>query len=854
MSIANIFGFLFFSQLLVFGTLDRLQKALEKNEFLKAEELILKGYEKEPSNPGISFYHAQMLFTTTYDKYNPDSARTIINRSLQLYQSGRQELIAEIAEDGITLEKIHALSEKIRNHHFQETINQLSLNSIETFRTNYPESSFETILIFKRDSIVFEQVKKDNSETEFSRFIAAYPTSVFKPEADSLRDGLRYNKLKTTGSLKDYYAFLAKYPFTRWEFEVENYILELSTVSHSSEAYLKFIRTASSKKLQKKAADVLYYVDSDKSILYHPDVDSIKNVSSFARDLLFPIMDRNLFGFYSMQNRLQVPYAYEDVSQETKCHATEDDWVFVFDNDSGSIINKGNQLVVDNVEDYVSLGNGVALLTKGDEKFIYHKSGFRIISGPVENAEVLNGQWIKIKQNNKWGLFSFLGVPIAESKYDDIYVLGDFWVFEKNGLLAAYTEDLILQEIEDRGLSLEFKFEDIELVDSTMLIGFRGERECLLNNQMNFLVPWGPYEIHPDPSGWYLRSEDGYRLYNNVDDRVMDRTYPYLEANEGWLALQTETDWILIPRTKEQMPSRSYDSLKVINRHAVLTLKDDQKTIIFSNGKKLDLEDHAIRTVGAQSKYLLISNDGSTGIYDENGAILIDGKFTNVSFLNDTLVRVSEQGKQGIVTTKGNYLLQPNYESIDEKDGLVLTLQNGKIGCYDLTSQALISPIYESRISSLGDNYLVKKEGKYGMIAKNEDEVVGFNYDQIALWNDTSYLVSTDGKSLIIDQNEEVLVGPIQNLESLFTSPQQTIYRYVQNGRFGLISNQLGLILDAEFTDIFNIGSKNIPLFFADQNLAKAGFHVVSYINEMGELIFSKAYRKQEFERILCDD
>ena len=54
-----------------------------------------------------------------------------------------------------------------------------------------------------------------------------------------------------------------------------------------------------------------------------------------------------------------------------------------------------------------------------------------------------------------------------------------FGVFDKDDKYAVYTEELILSEIEERGVTLEFKFEDIELVDQNTLIGFKGERECL---------------------------------------------------------------------------------------------------------------------------------------------------------------------------------------------------------------------------------------------------------------------------------------------------------------------------------------------------------------------------------------
>ena len=94
----------------------------------------------------------------------------------------------------------------------------------------------------------------------------------------------------------------------------------------------------------------------------------------------------------------------------------------------------------------------------------------------------------------------------------------------------------------------------------------------------------------------------------------------------------------------------------------------------------------------------------------------------------------------------------------------------------------------------------------------------------------------------------------IDKLELLVASETERIYKFVQEGKFGLLSNRAGILLNPEYSDIFNVGSQEEPLFFADQHLSHAGFHVVSYVDAAGTLIFSKAYNREEFDRILCDD
>lgn len=840
--------------LLVFGTLDRIQKALEKSEFDKAEELILKGYEKEPGNPGISYYHASLLFTSTYEKFNPDSARIVISTGRFQLTNASEDFMEDVLDAGLTEEHFIKLSTEIRDYLFQETLKNLSTQSIKAFQNKYPQSIYEDILVFKHDSIVYDRVLHENTEAAYTTFISEYPTSVFKPEADSLLDGLRFQRLKKTGNLKDYYSFLKSYPLTRWTSEIETYILKVSTASHFADRYATFIRDSKTIDLQRKAADILYYIDPEAAFRVHPRSDSVQLAHEFNQVEVFPMMDRNRFGFYNATGVEQIAPAFNEITDAIKCATTNDDLLFVKIDETGNLITKNNRIVISDVMDYKPLSNGLALVMHQNQWYLYHRSGFRVLEQPVTNAQVLGNKWIKVQSGKKWGLYTFLGVPIAETKYDDIFVSGTFWIFEKDDLFAAYTEELILKEVEDRGLSLEFKFDDIELVDSTMLIGFRGERECLMDNQLNFLIPWGEYEIYPDPSGWYLKSDDGYLLYNNTDERIIDKYFPYLESNPGWLALKTENDWMLIPRFDGLSPSQGYDSIKLVNPYASLLMSEDGKKLLFSSGKELEIEEHNIKAFINHPEYLSIRNEGALGIYDQQGELVFDGMYEEATFINDTLFKVTSDKNQGLVHTNGTFVLNPIFESMDEKNGLILTLLKGRIGCYDLFTNTLIPPQYESRITKIDETYLVKKEGKYGLINGNEDEVLSFAYETIQQWNDTSYLVSTEGIYHIVDSNEEMLFEEIDQLKLLYEQSDQRLYKYVKEGKFGLISNTLGVILKPEFTDIINIGNADHPLFFADQHLNKAGFHVVSYINEGGKLIYSKAYRREEFDRILCDD
>ncbi|MEQ9304457.1 MAG: WG repeat-containing protein, partial [Marinoscillum sp.] len=525
--------------------------------------------------------------------------------------------------------------------------------------------------------------------------------------------------------------------------------MKISTASHKAEKYKEFISFSSTSSLQKKAADIMYYVLDKEDITIHPKKDSLQNVLNILPNKVFPVIEKGLLGFYDQSGKQQITNLYTEIPETAKCQLTSDDWVFVKKNETGFIITKAGQIVLEHVDEYRSISLDVGLVRHEERWYLYHKSGFKIIDQSIQDADVLANKWIKVKQKDKWGLYTFLGLPIAESIYDDIFKTESFWVFEKNGLLAVYTEQLILKEIEEKGLSLEFKFDDIELVNENALIGFRDYRECLLDSTLNFLVPWGNYEINPESSGWYLKSDLGYRLYNESEEEVMDRHYPYLESNEGWLALQTETDWMLIPRTKGLSPTRGYDSIKLVNTFAAILIENGSKSLLFSSGENLQIDDKQIRTFQNHSEFISITDASNTRIYNAEGKELVSGKFENTTFLNDSLVRVQIRGKHGLIHINGDWILNPLFDSIDEKNGLMLTLIKGKIGCYDPQINQLIAAEYDARVERLANYYLVKKDGKYGVIDHVKSEILSFSYDEIKTWNDSSYLVKIENQYLI---------------------------------------------------------------------------------------------------------
>lgn len=834
------------------GNLDRIRRAIEKMEYEKAYELIERARLKAPSDPGVDYFASLLYFTKPYDSYNLDSARKYVNNSIEKFSLIDEEASLDLKDDGITISVVEELGDDIRDRMYRQLQNNLNVVDIENFMAIYSRSPYEEELVFKRDSIVFLDVRNDDKIESYEGFLANYTTESYREISIVRLDELRFDELSKSANLESYYSFHRAYPTSKFLNQVEEFVFENSTKGHSPVAYRDFISFAREKKWKERAANLLFYLSGDPSILNRDSVLEVRNNQNVR---LIPAMENGSFGFHNVDGLVHISYEFQDVSSDYKCTPTSSDWLLVETQSGGEIISKAGKKVLKNVDGFEDLGFGAVLVEKKDLKFVYHKSGLKILEEPVESAAVIGEKWIKVERNSRSSLVSFAGKYLTDFEFNDIYLLGDFWVFEKDGLIAVSNYDTVSKGLVGGGLALEFKFDDLELVEDAVLIGFRGDRECMLDSSLEFLIPWGEYEINPDASNWYLRNESGYRIYDQSLGDIRDEVHPYLETNYGWLALKTNEDWMLLPRSQKVSPSRGYDSLKLVNDYFTYAVKGDYQTLICSNGTVRQLnENELVRTFINKKDNILIEGEEELFVLDTAGNEMLSGNYDEVTFLNDTLIRTLGRKGYGLIHVNGETLLESEYDAINLDDQLALTLKRDRIGCLDLRTGVVVDPSSKARIEKINNLFTVKGEQGYGLVDSKKNTILSQNYQEILFWNDTSFLVESSNYWVIVTDGDVVVSDTLQSIRKIAEVEEETFWRFVFKGKYGIISNLNGVILEANYTDIVNIGIDQEPLFFADQHLDKAKFHVVSYIDPLGGLLFSKAYNKDDFERVLCDD
>ncbi len=88
-----------------------------------------------------------------------------------------------------------------------------------------------------------------------------------------------------------------------------------------------------------------------------------------------------------------------------------------------------------------------------------------------------------------------------------------------------------------------------------------------------------------------------------------------------------------------------------------------------------------------------------------------------------------------------------------------------------------------------------------------------------------------------------------QSLRKSLTRDSLNLHR---ENAFGVISNRRGIVVPMQYSDIVNLGSKEVPLYFTERHIEEAGISVVVYYDSFGKIIRKQAMEADEFEKIYC--
>lgn len=846
------------------GIFNRIQRALEQQDYEKVEKLARKSLEKDTINPGARYYLSVLFLTETFPAYNVDSARTYIHAALADFELADAKSLDKLIKAELFLRDFTDQKAAVAAAGFEQAHAQMTIDGFKNFLALYPDASEVPKAIYLRDSLAYVAASVTNTWQAYKAYLLDYPDSEFSSQAQDLYQKLLFKDKTQDDQLSSYVKFLAEHPETPFRAEAEKVILIRSTIKDRRAGYLNFIASYPKSHLVLKAADHLYATSTDRNDLaqvlgVHPRADSVRQLWELEQDTLFAVMSDGKFGFMNLSGKQVIPSSYSQIDPELVCGGITDKFLRVQQDDRWVLINRANTPTLQNVVSVEPVTAAISLVKYKSSAHLIHRGGWVVLSENVEEARQIGKGWIAFKQGYSWGLVTPMGYLLLPAQYDDILKVGPFILVAKDGAYAVTNEATLGQE---KAPALQFLYDDYEWIRPGKLQVFAGDQEALLDLDLKELVPLADHQIYVNDKFWYIKSDEGYQIMDAENQDVMDQYFQYLEVNEGWMAFKKPDEWLLVSRHKGQiLAMNALDSARLLDEQTAFITRGDTLQVVFQNSTRLNLSEAAKVQVldrkredrNSKVSYPMVQEGKEATLYDKNGAVRVVGFFDEVTLLRDSLFRVKKGEKVGLVTTDGEDILSADYDMLDERNGLVFLLRDGKIGCLDLDSGVFLPNQYETRIERFGPDYKIVKEGKTGLVNKGNEEVLPAAYDELIPWGDSTCWARQDAVWQLVNYNQEVLVDQVQSVKIWFEVGKERVALVRGPEGYGIHSSARGEILAMQYNDIVNLGTTTNPVFFAEEHVKTADFYVVTYFDRDGETIKSQAFRPEEYDLIYCD-
>lgn len=867
--VGRLFFILFFITSFTFQiqaqNLRRIQKSVEKAEYDKLPEMIGKALEKDSTSFGAMYFKAVYFLHNDINQYNLDSARIFLNKALEYRESMTAEQSDDWNKTELPIFVIDSTKTKIIELGFAKAKKELSVNSMKNFLNLYPDSHKQTKAVYLRDSLAFELALELDTWQGYQTYMNEYPDSPFKIKANEYYEILLFKDKTKDGSLISHVQFLREYPDTPYRRESEEVIFKKMTLNHEIAQYQAFIRQYPQSHLRKKAADLLYYLNKQNGgisfsdlLLIHPNPDSLTKTHEREQIALTPILSDGEFSLMDTSGLVLEHLKFEALDPNYRCGNVKNEWLRVKTND-WKLVNRNGFVIKENVTYSDEIGKQLLLIHVGNESYVYHKSGFQIGNFPVYQVRMIYDQWIAFETNKKWGLMTFTGEVILQPKFDNLQMEGDFVIVENDGKHDLFNQ----KSITGFKPNNEFKmpYSEYEILGDTLFLGFdEADHECLVNKNLDILLPLANQRIYLSKSIWYVKVESGYQVFDRIEKKLIEPAFADLSINDSWLGLKRGEKWTL-RGIKDSIASITYplDSIHFIDPSTCYIERRDSSFLYFDNGATKWLKPSETFTLvkpkdtGSGSSFILLSNQTDKSLLNTSGEVLFDGKVDDILYLNDSSFIVKSKGKYGIYIVSEGFVQRATYDLINEQDGLALLLKSNQIGCIDLTNNSIIPAMYESRIERFASHYLVSKNGLKGVMDKDNHLIVPIEYKELLSWNDTSYWAKKNDEWTLNAYSGEMILNNVLSLTRWNANTTEPLYLFMKEDKYGIIDPNNGIVIPPMYNEIINVGTNDQPLYFAEQHLKTADFFVVTYFNSAGKTIKSQAYRPNEYDLIYCD-
>ncbi len=831
---------------------------MTKHRWEKAEIKLRKALRKDTVNAPIRYLLSSYYFNHGNPDFNLDSAYHYAITGMKDYQITPERVRERFKRTALDSLRLIRIREKIDSAGFEVARSANTEAAYLLFLSRYTTAAQRELATALRDEVAYQEALMMNTPDAFLSYLHRYPGATRSSEARAQYDLLLYQSETSDGRLSSFVKFLKAHPETPYRRVTFRHIFELSTADGSVESFLKFMELYPSSDLVKKAGQLVFHILSEEENPRWPSQflnDSLRYIETTRSLYLVPVLKNGLYGFMNEGGKLIIAPEFKNIHPDYLCGNITDDILILDDKliaQNGSLVYQGK------VDEVAELGIGFLKIKTGGHVKIIHKAGF-VFADSVQEARVLSKRYLAIQKNNLWRLFTLTGRQLDAQAWEDITAFQDIVIFKRNNKYYIATKKQLATIAEGGGLMISEPFDDVMNWPYDLIWVKSGEFEGVLNQSLQPVMRYDKHILKQTFFGATAEVPNGVNLYNWAGQEAS--TFEQVNIFGPWVAVKKRQSWFLFEPHLQEIESIAYDTIKAEGPFVTGLLTDTVYVHFASNIRRLLIQPGNITFIPGKdsTSFLLIEgSDQMKSIYDIKGKKLFSATFDAIEYAGEEIFVFTRKDKKGLINAVGKVLLAPEFDAIGSvKDRVVSLLKARRFGSYQIDQEKFIKPQYDRNLTPYTDQFLViHKDGFYGFLGWENKPLSHFEFDEIKYWDDSVALVKKGPLWNFYNiASQKIIEGNLHHVSMIKNSPDEKVAIIQKDNVYGVISNERNVIIPASFSDIINLGSEELPLYFTEKHIAEASLFIVIYYDHSGQMLRKEIYEDEaDYDKIYCSD
>lgn len=847
----------------------------EKGDIDKAVELLDKSIETDTLNPASYGLYAEIYIDTAFKNYHVDTAYLYVNKALQQLQWVSDEKdLEDLREYGISKAPLTAIRNKIDSLRFEEIKVIHTIAAYNLFLETHSDARQVPLAIKRRDGIAYEKAQAEHTWQAYKAFMEDYPEAEDFSEAEYLYKKLIYEERTADGSLSSFLSFLEDFPGTPYRSEIVEALFRYTTARNRISDYKAFLRNYADQRFLDTIVKRIYPIyktrygaqDFVKSFPWAAS-DSLSRAMQQEKGYWLPALRDDQLVFMNSAGSIQLKTGFMQIDNDCKCKPLFNDVFYGQKDGKNQLIARNGHIIAEGgFQSFKDAGYGFIIAENEAGQQLLHKSGEIFIDEPKQEITVFTESFIRVKENDRFGLQALHGFAYLPSEFIGIDTLLHYFLLEKPEGIAVVPQENLLNSLQQSPPDLDFSYQELEYLPNGRIWALKNDQEGILSTDFEIIIPFHDHRIDEKPYGWQVASDKGIQIYHDRFPFLKDSIFDDVQENTQWLGLKTRKGWSLYHPLGNRPVQYAIDSLQLVGENLALVFEDESQTAIFRNGREISVPNDwepqllipqiNIKTGAAAENdfFMLTNSQKQRKVYNVFGREIVNGTIQNVAALGPNMLRLQKRNA-ALTDSTGQFLLNYIYDGIgSNENGYVSIADKGKLGVIQPALNIIIKPEYEKLIRPYNDSLLIATEGGYqGIISKENEQLTAFEFDEVKYFNDSLALVRIEKEWLLEHiYTEEVLIDRIINYHILPTHNAVDRLQFTTEEGSGIYTTAKGKILAPTYSEIIHLGTNEDPIYFASKFIKEAEIYVVIYYDKNGNKLFTQSLRKDDYFKIAC--